>query len=923
MDSFLSWLSKFRVQSGDRYSHLGLDTFRGAFYIPDDMKIEFHKRYFEHVFSLGLKCDLVEKHTDLCCLLYDLDFKIPKESTERAYTMDKIKSFIECVTRITSQYIDTNAPHTFDAFVFEKLQPTTKKDCKKDGIHIMFPHIVTEPALQHFFREELLIEVKHIFDDCINDIEDILDASVLEKNGWMMYGARKSDGHPYKLTGIWGYSDIEDVGNTFPTRTTTSEYYTDTVELVNFLSIRRYITADVSSIKNGQQDIIDTWISQYHSQSKNDLIRPRQYHQRINNGYTDLNTVQSLVEILSVHRVKQRNLWMQVGWCLHNISDTLLQCWIKFSLRCEEYAQTAEEDCKKEWYKMVKKDMSIGSLHMWAKKDNEKAYREITRNDLEYYISTTVCRTGYQKGPKGKRHTSESLVDLVYHIVAAFKHKFGHVFVCGAYEKKIWYEFRNNRWEKDDADIGFKIKVVDDLYSDFIGVSKNIRFRSEKLSATHPSKERYEHTATEIIKVANRFKDAGFRRKLAEEACEQLYWNRARQHEQTNFDDILDTKTELVGFKNGVYDLETATFRDARCEDYVCLSTNIEYKEYSNRDPIVIELREFIKEIIPNDETRDYVLTVLASCLSGGRRYEHFHIWVGSGGNGKSKLIELFENSFGDYCSKLSVACITKQRQSSNAASPELAKLRNKRFVVLQEPNENERIQVGILKELTGGDKIEARALNCPPIIYQPQFKLLMTCNQLPKVPADDGGTWRRLKVTRFESEFTDDPDPEKPNQFKLDCNLNQKLEKWKEPFMWMLTQYYEKYRVHGYKEPIAVIRATEEYQQMNDNYVDFVNEYIQTKTKDDKPLPQTDVLWLADLYSQFQIYYRDTVAEKPPKRRDLQTYMVKKFGTGFSRGGKFGWRGYKLREDNTNNDEDSDDDVVVVPHTSARAAFA
>ena len=93
------------------------------------------------------------------------------------------------------------------------------------------------------------------------------------------------------------------------------------------------------------------------------------------------------------------------GWCLHNISETLLNCWITFSQRCEQYSSTAEEDCKREWDKMEKKDMSIGSLHMWAKKDNEKAYIEITRNDLEYYISTTVCRVGNKNmGPK--RQTS-------------------------------------------------------------------------------------------------------------------------------------------------------------------------------------------------------------------------------------------------------------------------------------------------------------------------------------------------------------------------------------------------------------------------------------------------------------------------------------------------------------------------------------
>ena len=42
----------------------------------------------------------------------------------------------------------------------------------------------------------------------------------------------------------------------------------------------------------------------------------------------------------------------------------------------------------------------------------------------------------------------------------------------------------------------------------------------------------------------------------------------------------------------------------------------------------------------------------------------------------QSKLIELFEHAYGDYCSKLSVAALTQKRTASNAASHEIYKLR-------------------------------------------------------------------------------------------------------------------------------------------------------------------------------------------------------------------------------------------------------
>ena len=40
------------------------------------------------------------------------------------------------------------------------------------------------------------------------------------------------------------------------------------------------------------------------------------------------------VEILDVKRAEDFSLWLQLGWCLHNIDDRLLKTWIKFSNSC-------------------------------------------------------------------------------------------------------------------------------------------------------------------------------------------------------------------------------------------------------------------------------------------------------------------------------------------------------------------------------------------------------------------------------------------------------------------------------------------------------------------------------------------------------------------------------------------------------------
>ena len=74
-------------------------------------------------------------------------------------------------------------------------------------------------------------------------------------------------------------------------------------------------------------------------------------------------------------------------------------------------------------------------------------------------------------------------------------------------------------------------------------------------------------------------------------------------------------------------------------------------------------------------------------------------------------MVEFFEECFGDYCCKLPISLLTQKRKASGSAEPEMAKTKGKRFVNTQEPSKGSKINGGLLKELTGGDKISTRAL--------------------------------------------------------------------------------------------------------------------------------------------------------------------------------------------------------------------
>ena len=71
----------------------------------------------------------------------------------------------------------------------------------KDGIHIIYPNLCTNPKVQHILRASILSKLSenNIFSDInpINTLDDILDKAVIEKAGWLLYGSCKPNYKPY------------------------------------------------------------------------------------------------------------------------------------------------------------------------------------------------------------------------------------------------------------------------------------------------------------------------------------------------------------------------------------------------------------------------------------------------------------------------------------------------------------------------------------------------------------------------------------------------------------------------------------------------------------------------------------------------------------------------------------------------------
>ncbi len=885
-----AYLKANRAGNNSTMTHTSLGPPMGAYYVKPSEENNFMDLYFNVVFTKNIPTYLVETIKDdtgynleYQPLKIDLDFRYYSDSCKRIYKIHSITEICMKYMEIIEEYLEELDEEERMFYILEKPSPSIDHDKAgnikynenglmriKDGIHIMAPGIVVNEYLQLKFREHVYKNCNDILDEYNydNSYSDVFDRSVITTNGWMMYGSTKPNQPPYKVTMIWKiYTDkYEDVVN-----------IPDSKQLIYILSIRNKY--DNSMIRLDKQDEVENSESETRKKKKRTISKKKKKKGETKSSQRDIKLITDYVHCLNEERASNFHTWIDVGWCLynlHNKDDKLLEVWIEFSKKAKDYENTAENECREKWEnEMVEERLGLPSLKIWAKEDNPEEYSKICSRDTWKAIME-ACKNG-----KGSSFDVAKVMHAMY--------KDDYVCISIKDTKWFYYDKKLNRWIMDDKGIRLKTQISTEVYKEF----KN------KACAESEKSEEAGDAASEIsqkiYKVMYRLKDTSFKSNIMVE-CAELFYDKDR-----SFFDKLDSYNYLLGFNNGVYNLRQDEFRKGCPEDFISKSTNIDYIPYDENNPDIRDILNFYKQIFVLENIRNYVLITSASFLSGSTRDECFDIYSGKGGNGKSKHMELMESVLGDYSVKLPIQLLTSKRAASNAATPELARTKGARLCSMQEPDTSTKINVGLMKELTGGDKIQARALYGEPIEFKPQFKMVLCCNDKPELPPHDEGTWRRVRNTEFISKFThpENIEADKVLDFKIDLDLSEKLRNWAEPFMSVLLHYHTKYNEEGIRIPDEILEYTSEYREKSSHFRDFANERIDYD-------PNSSVgLGIDKLFECYRAWFRGCHADERQlkKRSELQSYLDERYGKYYSPGVKSkdkGYKGLKIKYNNS-----------------------
>jgi len=318
-----------------------------------------------------------------------------------------------------------------------------------------------------------------------------------------------------------------------------------------------------------------------------------------------------------------------------------------------------------------------------------------------------------------------------------------------------------------------------------------------------------------------------------------------------NDDELVKKMNEsrhLFAFNDKVADLDANEVRDIRPDDWVSLTCGYDFPKRSN-PAVRKELHDLLVSIWENEEMLKFVLTTIAVQLHGRKKHEKFFVWTGRGRNGKGLITEFVKKAFGDYYHTIGNANLTKRKDKPDAPQPELAMAIGKRLAMSQEPEEGDKLQIGGIKEWTGGDEISARRLFKDPIKFVPQFGLFFQCNGVPRLSTLDDATAKRIWITPFWLQFVDNP--VEPHQRQINPQLKDQVAKrkdWRDEFVLWLLEIFPSIP-DNIVLPDAVKNACEDYLEENDAVYGWLSAHYKTKgDTSDKNL----MLGATDLRNEF-----------------------------------------------------------------------
>jgi putative DNA primase/helicase len=298
-----------------------------------------------------------------------------------------------------------------------------------------------------------------------------------------------------------------------------------------------------------------------------------------------------------------------------------------------------------------------------------------------------------------------------------------------------------------------------------------------------------------------------------------------------------DADPWLLGTPDGTVDLRTGRLRTADPVERITKATAVAPSDH----PDCPRWLAFLDETTGGDaELIRFLQQWCGYALTGVTR-EHALVFVhGPGGNGKSVFLNALTGILKDYATAAAMDTFTSSHFDKHPT--DLALLCGARLVTASETEEGRAWAEARIKQMTGGDPVQARFMRQDFFAYVPQFKLTIVGNHQPVLRNVDEAARRRFNIVPFTRKPAQ-PDPE----------LEEKLRaEWPGILRWMIEGCLD-WQQNGLVRPTTVTAATADYFSEQDLFTRWLEDACDVEPDNEYKKATT-----TELFASWSAYARD-----------------------------------------------------------------
>lgn len=667
-----------------------------------------HKQKFmiknkDFYLSIGSNFHLAEMPLYPSPVLVDVDIKALGSSPKQLYDENMVKTIIkDYITEINK---NLKEPQQVFKILFLSKPSRVCEDTVKHGFHLHF--------INCFLNKE---DLKRIYNGvcAVSEFGEYLDD--VSCKPWLLYGASKTpNDNPYLIEK--GYlvedNEIEEIKyqNLFVGENIMGD-------LITHSNIDKYLPAlmSIRSCSDFYKNKVKTLIPLPDTEVKKPPRIPKSCKLPSNNK------LRGMVDALKNERADSYDDWINIGLILTGLAkirdeDFFKELYHTFSSKSEKYDQY---ECDLKWESLMKSTyddgLGVGTLIFMAREDGYKdetdaLYFPTDDYDISKLVKQYICETS----------------DVIY----MTRTDVG----CYKFEKTIWKEVKG--WQ----DV-FRSHISEwgDVYM------KDLENQIENIE----DEKTFVLKKKQFQKLKSKLNNFNSRQSIAKSLFDHYF--------SDNIDKLFEQNRSELAFSNVTLDLQNMQIVTPSPSHYLTQCIPHDYIDWTDvPEDNKNFINDFWSKIFPDEDLKNYCLSNFARFLSGTNTHKQFQFWTGTGNNGKSVCISLLEYVFGQFIMKIPKSMVMGVPTKQGSTNPELCRLKNARIAVIDEVTNNDYLDPGQIKGLSGNDKLYGRDLyqkskEISEII--PMFFPILITNETPIIKQPDDATWQRIRLVRFESKF-------------------------------------------------------------------------------------------------------------------------------------------------------------------------